>query len=100
MTPERCRPGIGLRPGEPDHPAARLVPALYATLYDSIAAHARLGPNVVVEVGHHDVAIPSDCARRIVGLDALPVGIRCAVEVILGRRADSPTGTYAVCASR
>src|SRR5438093_642361 len=56
VTPPRYRPGIGLRPGEERHPVAPLVPALYAALYDSIAAHARAGLNVVADVGHHDAA--------------------------------------------
>ena len=42
MTPPALQPGIGLRPGEPDHPAAAAVPALYAALWESVAAHARL----------------------------------------------------------
>ena len=56
MTPPRCQPGIGLRPGEEAHPAAPFVPTLYAALYDSVAAHSRLGLNVAVDVGHHDPA--------------------------------------------
>jgi chloramphenicol 3-O phosphotransferase len=35
MTPASLQPGIGLRPGEPDHPAARAVPILYAALYEN-----------------------------------------------------------------
>jgi len=86
MTPPRAQPGIGLRPGEPDHPAAPVVPVLYAALYDSIAAHARLGLNVVVDVGHHDPAIAAACARRLAGLPVLFVSVRCPLETILERR--------------
>lgn len=96
MTPERWQPGIGLRPGEPQHAAAPLVPVLYAALYDSIAAHSRHGLNVVAELGHHDAAILVDCARRLSGLPALLVGVRCPLHVILERRTASPPGRYAV----
>jgi chloramphenicol 3-O phosphotransferase len=85
-TPERLQPGIGLRPGEESHPVAVVVPLLYAALYESIAAHSRLGLNVAVDVGHYDPAILADCARRLAGLPVLFVGIRCPVEVIMERR--------------
>jgi chloramphenicol 3-O phosphotransferase len=94
MTPPRYQPGIGLRPGEPSHSAAPLVPVLYAALYESIAAHSRVGLNVVVDVGHHDAAILADCARRLAGLPALFVGVRCPIEVIMERRKASPPGRY------
>jgi chloramphenicol 3-O phosphotransferase len=86
MTPERYQPGIGLRPGEADHPVAPLVPVFYAALYESIAAHSRLGLNVVADTGHHDPGILADCARRLAGLPALFVGVRCPLEVIMERR--------------
>jgi chloramphenicol 3-O phosphotransferase len=95
MTPPRLQPGVGLRPGEEAHPAAPYVPVLYAALYDSIAAHSRLGLNVVVDVGHYDVDVLSDCARRLVGLPVLFVGVRCPIEVIMERRDASPAGSYA-----
>ena len=86
VTPARYRPGMGLRPGADAHPLATLQPALYAALYDSIAAHARAGLNVVSDVGHHDRAILGDCARRLVGLHALFVGVRCPIDEIMRRR--------------
>jgi chloramphenicol 3-O phosphotransferase len=91
MTPARYLPGIGLRPGGERQDLEPLVPVLYRGLYDSIAAHSRLGLNVVVDVGHHDgYTVPQnilpDCARRLVGLPALFVGVRCPPEVILERR--------------
>src|SRR5688500_7789135 len=52
--PPSLLPGIGLRPGgerpdlEPD------LPGLFFALYDSIAAHARQGFDVVADLGHHD----------------------------------------------
>ena len=86
VTPPRYRPGMGLRPGEPDHPVAPLVPVFYAALYDSIAAHGRAGLNVVVDVGHYDGAILAESARRLAGLPVLFVGVRCPIEVIMARR--------------
>lgn len=67
------------------------MPVLFAGLYESIAAHARLGLNVVVDVGHHDayskpLGILQDCARRLTGLPVLFVGVRCPVDVLWERR--------------
>jgi chloramphenicol 3-O phosphotransferase len=95
VTPPRYRPGIGLRPGEDGHPLHALVPALYGAMYDSIAAHSRLGLNVVVDVGHHNGTSPdvlTDCARRLDGLPVLFVGVRCPIEVIMERRAAGQRG--------
>ena len=91
MTPARYMPGIGLRPGGERQDIEPLVPILYSALYDSIAVHSRLGLNVVVDVGHHDAyAIPRgilpDCARRLIGLPVLFVGVRCPIEIIMERR--------------
>jgi chloramphenicol 3-O phosphotransferase len=94
-TPARYQPGIGLRPGEPHHVAAPFVPLLYAAVYESIAAHSRVGLNVVAEFGHHDLDVLSECARRLAGLPALFVGVRCPVHVIMARRNASPPGSYA-----
>src|SRR5438034_10867343 len=54
VTPKRCRPGMGLRPGADGHILATLVPARYAAKYESVGAHSRAGFNVGVDVGHHD----------------------------------------------
>jgi chloramphenicol 3-O phosphotransferase len=70
------------------------VPVLFAALYDSVAAHSRLGLNVVVDVGHHDVEILADCARRLAGLSVLFVGVRCPIEIIMERRSVSEEGSY------
>ena len=91
VTPPRYRPGIGLRPGTDRPEVAALVPTLYAALYDSIAAHSRLGLNVVADVGHHAAApagraMLADCARRLAGLPVLFVGVRCPIEAIMQRR--------------
>lgn len=97
VTPPRFRPGIGLRPG-PDRPeVAALVPTFYAALYDSIAAHSRLGLNVVADVGHHTATLAgriilADCACRLVGLPVLFVGVRCSIETIMRRRAAGQPG--------
>jgi chloramphenicol 3-O phosphotransferase len=86
ITPARYSPGIGLRPGEPGHPVAPLVPVFYAAMYESIAAHSREGLNVVVDVGHHDEAILRNSAERLSGLPVLFVGVRCPIEAIMERR--------------
>lgn len=100
VTPERYRPGIGLRPGRGERPELEpLVPRLYAAMYDSIAAHSRHGLNVVVDVGHHDRRVLADCAKRLEGLPVLFVGVRCPIEVIMERRnAGQPgrEGGYAI----
>jgi chloramphenicol 3-O phosphotransferase len=101
-TPPAYRPGVGLRPQLPEHQVEdpkrvplrvleELVPALYAALYESIAAHARLGLNVVTDVYHHDfyskpLGILADCARRLGGLPVLFVGVHCPIDVIWQRR--------------
>jgi chloramphenicol 3-O phosphotransferase len=91
VTPPRYRPGIGLRPGGGRPEVEALIPALYAALYDSVAAHSRHGLNVVVDVGHHDaystrLHVLPDAARRLDGVPVLLVGVLCPVEVIMQRR--------------
>jgi len=91
VTPARYRPGIGLRPGGERPDLEPLIPRFYAALYASIAAHSRLGLNVVAEFGHHDahsrpLGILADCARRLAGLPALFVGVRCSLDVVMQRR--------------
>ncbi|HJM75358.1 MAG TPA: chloramphenicol phosphotransferase [Dehalococcoidia bacterium] len=91
VTPELHRPGIGLRPGGENPDIEPTVVALYAAMHESIAAHSRIGLNVVVDVGHHDGysqprGILVDCARRLADLPALFVGVRCPIEVIMARR--------------
>ena len=94
MTPSRLQPGIGLRPGEAEHHVAPYVALLYAALYDSVAAHSRLGVNVAVDVGHYDAAILADAAQRLEGLPVLFVGVRCPIETIMERRHASKAGRY------
>jgi chloramphenicol 3-O phosphotransferase len=96
MTPPALQPGVGLRPGEPDHPAAAAVRALYAALWESVAAHARLGLNVVMDVGLYEVEIAADAARRLAELPVLFVGVRCDLETIMERRRAVGAKAYAV----
>jgi len=91
MTPGRYQPGIGLRPGGERPDLEPLIVVLYRAMYESIAAHSRLGLNVVVDVGHHDAySVPRGilpvCARVLAGLPVLVVGVRCPLEVIMQRR--------------
>ena len=97
-TPSRLQPGIGLRPGEPDHPAAPYVAVLYAALYESIAAHSTLGLNVIVDVGHYDAQILADSTKRLVELPVLFVGVHCPLETIMERRRAAGAERYAVAA--
>jgi chloramphenicol 3-O phosphotransferase len=90
-TPPQLRPGIGLRPGGERPDIEVHVPLLYAALYESVLAHARLGLNVVTDVDHHDWyreprGILADVARRLDGIDAWFVGVRCPIEIIAQRR--------------
>ncbi len=90
-TPERYRPGIGLRPGGERPTLEPLIQQMYASLYESIAAHSRMGVNVIAEFGHHDrysrpLGILPGCARRLAGLPVLFVGVRCPIDVIMARR--------------
>jgi chloramphenicol 3-O phosphotransferase len=106
MIPARYLPGIGLRPGGERPDLEPLVPILYRAMYQSIAAHSRLGLNVAVDVGHHDAyAIPRgilpECARILSGLPVFFVGVRCPIAIVMERRratgwdastsADAPT---------
>ena len=91
MTPRRYQPGIGLRPGGERPDLEPLVATLYRAMYEAIAAHSRLGLNVVVDVGHHDHysvprAVLLDCARRLRGLPAWLVAVRCPIDVVMERR--------------
>jgi chloramphenicol 3-O phosphotransferase len=91
MTPQRYQPGIGLRPGGERPDLEPLIVVLYRAMYEAVAAHSRLGLNVVVDVGHHDAysvsrGILPECARRLQGLPVLFVGVRCPIEVVMDRR--------------
>jgi chloramphenicol 3-O phosphotransferase len=87
-------PGLGLRPGGERPDLEGTVAALSAALFESVAAHARLGLCVAVDLGlHEDYASPrrlhEDGARRLAGLPVLFVGVRCPLEVVWERRAET-----------
>jgi chloramphenicol 3-O phosphotransferase len=91
VTPPRYRPGVGLRPGGERPDLEPWVPVFYSAMYESVAAHSRLGLNVAVDVGHHDgYASPrgvlAQVAAQLTGLPAFLVGVRCPLEVIMQRR--------------
>lgn len=91
MIPDRFQPGIGLRPGGEGPELEGLVRTMYLAMYEAIAAHSRLGLNVVADTVHHDhyskpLGILPACARVLAGLPALFVGVRCPIDVILARR--------------
>ncbi|KKC35070.1 hypothetical protein WH87_18120 [Devosia epidermidihirudinis] len=93
-------PGIGLRPGGERPELEPLLPALYVALYDSIAAHARQGFNVVADLGHHDhysqtLNLLPQCLVRLAGLDVLLVGVSCDLDTIMARRNANPDGYVA-----
>src|SRR5262244_501969 len=54
-TPQHLQPGIGLRPGGERPDLEPIIVLLYSAMYESIAAHSRLGINVVVDADHHDM---------------------------------------------
>ncbi|EAL13342.1 chloramphenicol phosphotransferase protein [Bacillus cereus G9241] len=94
MTPERYQPGIGLRPGGERPDIEPLVILMYKAMYESIAAHSRLGINVVVDVGHHDnYSVPwrilPECARILKGLPVMFVGVHCPIKIIMKRRIET-----------
>lgn len=100
ITPPKLRPGIGLRPGGERADLEPHVAQLYAALYESIAAHSRLGLNVAADLAHHEwYANPwnnlAACAKRLQGLPVLFVGVRCPIETIMERRDASPEDHYA-----
>ena len=91
VTPERLRPGLGLRPGGERPDLEPFVKASYLAMYGAVAAHARAGLNVVVDVGHHDAysrpqGILAACVEMLEGLPVLFVGVRCPLDVIMARR--------------
>jgi chloramphenicol 3-O phosphotransferase len=94
LLPDSLRPGIGLRPGGERPDLEELVVTLYCGLWESVAAHARLGLNVVVDVGLHESysqprPVRREGARRLHDLPVLFVGVRCPFGVVWERRADT-----------
>jgi chloramphenicol 3-O phosphotransferase len=104
ITPPHYRPGIGLRPGGELPELEPLVPLLFAAMYESVAAHSRLGLNVVVDVGHHDaytrpLNILPESARRLAGLPVIFVGVHCPIQTIMERRNSDQVGREGVYAT-
>ncbi len=100
-VPAALWPSIGLRPGGERPDIEMHLPILFAALYESIAAHSRLGLNVVVDIGHHDahakpLRLLHDGMRRLDGLPALIVGVRCPLPTILERRGRPQAGREGV----
>ncbi len=94
-TPSALLPGIGLRPGGERPDLEPFIRASYRALFDSIAAHARQGIDVVTDLGIHDsyarpLGIWSEAAACLDGVTTHVVGVRCSVEAILERRAANP----------
>lgn len=99
MQPAAIHPGIGLRPGGERPDLEPMVQQLYGALFDSIAAYARSGMNVVSDVGIHDaysrpLGILTDAVRRLDGLPVLLVGVTAPIETIMARRNADPRGGY------
>lgn len=97
--PDALKPGIGLRPGGERPDLEDEIVRLYGELYAGIAAHARAGDDVIVDVGHHDwysrpLGILPRAARQLAGLPVLFVGVRCPIEVIMARRNADPRGGF------
>lgn len=91
MTPDRYQPGIGLRPGGERPDLEPVIVLLYRAMYEAVAAHSRLGLNVVMDVGHHDsYSVPRgilfSCARQLKDLPVFFVGVRCPLALIMERR--------------
>jgi len=101
MQPAAIAPGIGLRPGGERPDLEPLVQQLYGALFNSLAAYAQAGVNIVSDVGIHDaysqpLGILDDATRRLAGLPALFVGVTAPIETIMARRnADARGGYYA-----
>ncbi len=100
VTPPRLRPGVGLRPGGGERTDIEtLIPVLYAALFESIAAHSRVGLNVVADLGLHDAYaepkhVLSDAVQRLAGLPVLFVGVHCPLEIIMQRRNAAVAGRH------
>jgi chloramphenicol 3-O phosphotransferase len=91
MIPDRYQPGLALRPGGEGPALEPIILTMFLALYEAIAAHSRLGLNIVADFSHHDhyskpLGILPKCAKLLTGLPVLFVGVRCPIEIVLERR--------------
>jgi chloramphenicol 3-O phosphotransferase len=98
-TPPELLPGIGLRPGGERPDLEPEIPRLFESMYAEVAALARRGVNVAVDVGHHDdysepLGIRGMVGEWLTGLPVFWVGVRCPIAVVLERRAASDPEVY------
>ncbi|MFN8507169.1 MAG: chloramphenicol phosphotransferase [Dehalococcoidia bacterium] len=94
VTPAHLLPGVGLRPGGERPDLEPFVRAHFAALYDSVAAHARHGLDIAMDLSGHDayshpLGVHRDGALRLTGLPILFVGVHCPLPVILQRRREA-----------
>lgn len=99
-TPLELLPGVGLRPGGERPDLEPQLPGLFEAMYATVAALAREGMNVAVDVGHHDdysepLGIRSFVGEWLAGLPVFWVGVRCPIDEILERRAAADPKVYA-----
>lgn len=97
--PEALLPGIGLRPGGERPDLEPHILSLYRALFQSIAAHARQGLDVVADLGLHedysaDLPVFAVAAEALAELSPLLVGVSCDLEEIMRRRNADPQGLY------
>lgn len=90
-VPEQYQPAIGLRPGGEGPELEPYIFKMYLALYESMAAHSRLGINVVADLGQHEnYSVPTDilrqCAEILKEYPVTYVGVRCPLDVIMERR--------------
>lgn len=90
-TPQRLRPGMGLRPGGERPDLEPFVVAAFEAMYAAVRSLSAQGVGVAVDVGHHDeysrpLNILERSARQLAGVPVLFVGVRCPVDVVVARR--------------
>ncbi|MBS6196579.1 MAG: hypothetical protein KH828_13505 [Clostridiales bacterium] len=90
-VPAKYQPAIGLRPGGECPELEPFIFKMYQALYESMAAHSRLGIHVVADLGHHEnysvsMDILKHCAGIIKDYPVTFVGVRCPVDIVMERR--------------
>lgn len=97
--PPGLMPGIGLRPGGERPDLEPVVQRLYTLLFRSIIDHAQAGFDVVSDLGLHDsysapLGIVDLAAERLGSVNALLIGVDCALDEIMRRRNADPQGGF------